>query len=112
MDYHRRYSIFPAMEAPAKQSPHPPRAVGVHEASSILAFHNRAPSGTFISLLSRIHGIDFLRLQIWLFHPMAESIGMSTYHVPLPSLKVMAPQIAFFFVFEDFFHYIGQSHNL
>ncbi|KIY66983.1 hypothetical protein CYLTODRAFT_422927 [Cylindrobasidium torrendii FP15055 ss-10] len=42
---------------------------------------------------------------IWLFHPLAESIGMSTYQVPLPSVKTMAPQIAFFFVFEDLFHF-------
>jgi len=53
----------------------------------------------------------FLRLteecQIWLFHPTAEGLGMSTYHVPFPSLKTMAPQVFLFFVFEDFFHFLG-----
>ena len=33
---------------------------------------------------------------------------MRTHHVPLPGLKEMAPQIFFFFVFEDFFHYVGE----
>ncbi|KAG6850146.1 hypothetical protein H0H93_000531, partial [Arthromyces matolae] len=46
---------------------------------------------------------------IWLFHPLAESIGMSTYQVPFPSLKTMAPQIAFFFFFEDFFHFLAHQ---
>ncbi|GLB37040.1 putative sterol desaturase family protein [Lyophyllum shimeji] len=46
---------------------------------------------------------------IWLFHPLAESIGMSTYQVPFPSWKIMAPQIAFFFFFEDFFHFIAHQ---
>ncbi|PBL02770.1 hypothetical protein ARMGADRAFT_1023943 [Armillaria gallica] len=43
--------------------------------------------------------------QIWLFHPLAESIGMSTYQVPFPSLKTMLPQILFFFFFEDLWHF-------
>lgn len=34
---------------------------------------------------------------------------METYHVPFPSLKTMAPQIFFFFFFEDFFHFVGTS---
>ncbi|KAF9467643.1 hypothetical protein BDZ94DRAFT_1232989 [Collybia nuda] len=46
---------------------------------------------------------------IWLFHPMAESLGMSTYQVPFPSWKIMAPQIALFFVFEDFFHFVAHQ---
>jgi methylsterol monooxygenase len=40
---------------------------------------------------------------------MAEALGMSTYQLPFPSWKVMLPQIAFFFFFEDLFHYCGQS---
>lgn len=47
-------------------------------------------------------------LQIWLFHPTAESLGMKTYHVPFPSLTTMAPQVFFFFFFEDFFHFCGK----
>ncbi|KAG5634899.1 hypothetical protein H0H81_000398 [Sphagnurus paluster] len=43
------------------------------------------------------------------FHPLAESIGMSTYQVPFPSIKIMIPQIAFFFLFEDLFHYIAHQ---
>ncbi|KAJ6540985.1 C4-methyl sterol oxidase [Mycena vulgaris] len=46
---------------------------------------------------------------IWLFQPMAESVGMKTYHVPLPSLSTMAPQIALFFLFEDVFHYFAHQ---
>ncbi|TRM66915.1 hypothetical protein BD626DRAFT_452223 [Schizophyllum amplum] len=46
---------------------------------------------------------------IWLFHPVAESIGMRTYQVPLPGLKEMAPQLFFFFFFEDLFHYLAHQ---
>ncbi|GLB42749.1 putative sterol desaturase family protein [Lyophyllum shimeji] len=46
---------------------------------------------------------------IWLFHPIAESLGMSTYQVPFPSVRTMVPQIAFFFFFEDLFHYIAHQ---
>ncbi|KAF7311655.1 C4-methyl sterol oxidase [Mycena kentingensis (nom. inval.)] len=42
---------------------------------------------------------------IWFFHPMAEIFGMRTYEVPFPTLRAMAPQLAWFFFFEDFFHY-------
>lgn len=45
--------------------------------------------------------------KIWLFHPMAENFGMSTWQVPFPSWTTMFPQIAIFFVFEDMFHYFG-----
>lgn len=38
---------------------------------------------------------------------MAEMFEMSTWQVPFPSLKIMGPQIAFFFVFEDMFHFFG-----
>jgi len=46
---------------------------------------------------------------IWFFHPMAEMFGMSTWQVPFPSWKIMAPQIAFFFAFEDMFHYFAHQ---
>jgi len=46
---------------------------------------------------------------IWLFHPMAESVGMSTWQVPFPSWKAMVPQILFFFFFEDLFHYLAHQ---
>ncbi|KAI0699497.1 C-4 methyl sterol oxidase [Cerioporus squamosus] len=44
---------------------------------------------------------------IWLFHPMAEYFGMSTWQVPFPSWKNQAAQVAFFFVFEDMFHFFA-----
>lgn len=46
---------------------------------------------------------------IWFFHPMAEMFEMSTWQVPFPSLKIMGPQIAFFFVFEDMFHFFAHQ---
>ena len=33
---------------------------------------------------------------------------MSTWQVPFPHWKVMLPQLAFFFFFEDMFHYFGK----
>lgn len=68
------------------------------------------------------------RVQIYLFHPMAVSVGMSTFEVPFPSVTSMAlqvrpppplplcalliprPQIALFFVLEDAWHYF--AHRL
>ncbi|KAJ6507259.1 hypothetical protein C8R47DRAFT_1100654 [Mycena vitilis] len=46
---------------------------------------------------------------IWLFHPMAEMFGMRTYDVPLPTFREWGPQVAFFFVFEDMFHYFAHQ---
>lgn len=48
-----------------------------------------------------------MKWQIWLFHPMAESFGMMTYQVPLPTWQTLIPQVALFFAFEDMFHYFG-----
>jgi len=45
--------------------------------------------------------------QIWGFHPLAEYFGLATHSVPFPSWKLMAAQIALFFVFEDMFHYFA-----
>lgn len=45
--------------------------------------------------------------QIWGFHPLAEYFGLATHQVPFPSWKLMAAQIALFFVFEDMFHYFA-----
>lgn len=42
---------------------------------------------------------------IWFFHPTAEAIGLAMHQVPFPSWKTMVPQVAFFFVFEDFCHF-------
>ncbi|KAF8622159.1 hypothetical protein AX15_007277 [Amanita polypyramis BW_CC] len=46
---------------------------------------------------------------IWLFHPMAESLGMMTYQVPFHSWRTMVPQILFFFFFEDLFHFLAHQ---
>ena len=46
-----------------------------------------------------------MRLQIWLFHPMAEFFGMQTWQVPFPAWQTQLPQLAFFFVFEDMAHF-------
>ena len=42
---------------------------------------------------------------IYLFHPICCYFGMETYQVPFTPLPVMLAQIAFFFVFEDMYHY-------
>jgi len=42
---------------------------------------------------------------IFLFHPVAHFFGMKIATVPFPSYQEMVGQIAFFFLFEDFFHY-------
>ncbi|KAL1921771.1 uncharacterized protein VTP21DRAFT_10413 [Calcarisporiella thermophila] len=42
---------------------------------------------------------------ISLFHPTATLFGMQITQVPFPHWQTMAMQIAFFFVFEDTFHY-------
>ncbi|KAK4702200.1 methylsterol monooxygenase, partial [Phenoliferia sp. Uapishka_3] len=48
--------------------------------------------------------------QIYLFHPLATSVGMKTWEIPFPSFTTMAAQIALFFVMEDFWHYF--AHRL
>jgi len=48
-------------------------------------------------------------LQIWFFHPICTSFGLS-YSVPFPPLYKIAYQIAIFFVLEDTWHY--WSHRL
>ena len=44
--------------------------------------------------------------QIWVFHPLAHSVGMQT-GVPLPPLLKMAYQILAFFFIEDAWHYFA-----
>ncbi|GAA5853730.1 hypothetical protein JCM8547_007426 [Rhodosporidiobolus lusitaniae] len=43
--------------------------------------------------------------QIYLFFPMAASVGMKTYHVPFPSVATIAWQVALFFLVEDTWHF-------
>jgi methylsterol monooxygenase len=40
---------------------------------------------------------------------MAESFGMSTWQVPFPGWKTQLAQLAFFFFFEDMFHYFAHQ---
>ncbi|KIK59671.1 hypothetical protein GYMLUDRAFT_44109 [Collybiopsis luxurians FD-317 M1] len=42
---------------------------------------------------------------IWLFYPLADLVGMKTYHVPFPDLYTLSWQIFFFMFFEDLFHW-------
>ena len=60
-----------------------------------------------VGRLARIDGLIFSK--ILLFYPVAESVGMSTWQVPFPTWQTMLPQLAFFFVFEDMFHYFCWS---
>ncbi|KAI5476831.1 C-4 methylsterol oxidase [Pseudohyphozyma bogoriensis] len=48
--------------------------------------------------------------QIYLFHPLATSVGMKTWEVPFPSWKEILPQLALFFIMEDAWHYV--SHRI
>ncbi|GAA6032803.1 hypothetical protein JCM8097_000799 [Rhodosporidiobolus ruineniae] len=44
--------------------------------------------------------------QIYLFHPLATSVGMKTWEVPFPSFwRQMVPQLCLFFFLEDMWHY-------
>ncbi|KAH8109096.1 C4-methyl sterol oxidase [Phellopilus nigrolimitatus] len=47
--------------------------------------------------------------QIWLFHPLAEYMGLATWQVPFPAWRTLLGQIALFFVFEDAFHYVAHQ---
>lgn len=42
---------------------------------------------------------------IFVFHPICCFFGMATYEVPFSPVPLMLAQIAFFFVFEDMYHY-------
>ncbi|GAA6038280.1 hypothetical protein JCM8097_003919 [Rhodosporidiobolus ruineniae] len=43
--------------------------------------------------------------QIYLFFPMAASVGMKTWHVPFPHWQTICWQVALFFLIEDTWHY-------
>jgi len=46
---------------------------------------------------------------IWFFHPVADALGLQTYQVPFPTLKVMTLQILLFFVLEDLYHFVAHQ---
>ncbi|KAF8530071.1 C-4 methyl sterol oxidase [Hysterangium stoloniferum] len=48
---------------------------------------------------------------IWLFHPLNEAVGMSTWQVPFPAWQTMVGQVILFFFFEDAFHYFGKPSS-
>ncbi|KDE05431.1 methylsterol monooxygenase [Microbotryum lychnidis-dioicae p1A1 Lamole] len=45
--------------------------------------------------------------QIYLFHPMAASVGMKAHEVPFPKIGTIFYQLALFFVMEDAWHYFA-----
>ncbi len=47
MDHHRRDAVLPPVEAAAHEDSDRQRAVGVHEAGSVLALYGRTPDGEF-----------------------------------------------------------------
>ncbi|KAJ7735136.1 C4-methyl sterol oxidase [Mycena maculata] len=60
----------------------------------------------FIIGLLRLRPIT-ANISVCFFHPTAEMFGMRTYELPLPSLREMALQVAFFFVYEHTFHHFA-----
>ena len=79
----------------------------MYEAGSVQSLHHRVACCKFhlFRILTRFRAHFVSRLQIWLFHPLTELVGLSTWQVPLPSWWTLAPQVAFFFVFEDMAHF-------
>lgn len=106
LDHYWRHAILSQVEASGKQAPYSRGAVGVYQARVVYALHGRTSPCKLVFEWLDWWIINFI--QIWLFHPTAESLGMKTYHVPFPSLRTMAPQVFFFFFFEDFFHFCGK----
>ena len=81
----------------------------MHEAGALQPFHRRAPRRTYPCHMCVYSHANQQFSQIWLFHPMAEMFGMSTWQVPFPTWQQIVPQVFFFFVFEDIFHFFGVS---
>ncbi|KAG8856077.1 C-4 sterol methyl oxidase [Serendipita sp. 411] len=46
---------------------------------------------------------------IWLFHPLTEFFGMRTWQAPFPHWTTIGLQVAGFFVFEDFYHFVAHQ---
>ena len=78
----------------------------MYEGRSLFPLYRGGSSGEYLVvwLTQRLLTVLIL-FKIFLFHPVAESVGMKTWQVPFPSWQTMLPQLAFFFVFEDMFHY-------
>ncbi|CEQ42350.1 SPOSA6832_04162 [Sporobolomyces salmonicolor] len=110
MPYFRKYKIQPG-KAPTKEQQW-------KCTKSVLLQHFS------VELPQREHWLTNKRwTQIYLFYPMAASVGMQTYHVPFPDLKTIAWQvglnvsapaalasITLFFFVEDTWHYF--AHRL
>jgi hypothetical protein len=51
LDYYRRHTVFPQVEASTEQSPNSSGTMGVHQAGSILAFYRGNAIGIFLPQL-------------------------------------------------------------
>ena len=102
MPYFRKWKLQPnKVPTPAEQWACTKQVLFSH-------FTIELPAVCFLCHRTRLYTNITCCMQIWLFHPTAEALGMQTYQVPFPSLKTMAPQIFLFFFFEDFFHFVGE----
>jgi hypothetical protein len=81
--------------------------MALYQASIVLPLRHQITCGSFQSMPT-MFGHHYGSLDVVL-SPNGRGLSMSTYQVPLPSLMTMAPQIAIFFVYEDFFHYLGNA---
>ena len=89
------------MEATAYEDTHTPQEQW--ECTKIVLcshFMVELPTVSLFCLLIRSSWKLFLK--IWLFHPVAETLGMATWQVPFPSWKAVVLQNLLFFSFEDF----------
>jgi hypothetical protein len=83
----------------------------MYERRSFFPLYCGGPSRTYPVVWSTQQLLTVSVLKIFLFHPVAESFGMNTWQVPFPSWQTMLPQLAFFFVFEDMFHYFCSCYS-
>jgi hypothetical protein len=80
----------------------------MYKGCTLFPFHRTASFGTPSSFGSYFSCSNVMS-QIWLFHPLAEGLGMSTWQVPFPTWMETVLQVAFFFVYEDMFHFFGMQ---
>jgi hypothetical protein len=110
VDHHRRHPLLQKMETSARQNTDTKGTMGLHKTRPRLSFRDGTPYGRSVTTHTPPPSLIFAK-QIMFFHSMAEAIGMQTWQVPLPSLQIILSQLAFCFVYEDLFHYIG-THGL
>ena len=86
--------------------------MGVHETRTDVPLPHGDAFGALLFDRDTVEPTDRRENQIVGFEPMATAVGMSTWQVPLPTFQQMLPQLAWCFVFEDFFHFWGTSPAL